>query len=111
MKGISSDNLFWILFFFGSLVGLAALICGNIRKERDGYGEKETKETEDVLRGADMAKITTVVKRTLEAEGGKAQVNVAQGMDFVEAMNRVLGGKLYQLIRSIPESEIKKCRV
>jgi len=57
-----------------------------------------------------MAKVTTAVRKAVELEKGKAQVNIAQAMDLVEALNRVLGGKLYALIRSIPESEIKHAK-
>jgi hypothetical protein len=110
MKGISQDNLFWILFFFGSLVGLASIICSNIRKEREGYGEKETKETKNVLTEAEMAKITLVVHKALELEKGKAQVNVAQALDLINKLNKVLGGDLYKLIRGKSEQEIKKVK-
>ena len=103
-----NDNLFWVLFFFGALAGLTAIICSNVRKECDGYGKE--KETENVLTEVDMAKITTAVRSAVALEKGKVQVNIAQAMDLVEALNRVLGGKLYTLIRSIPESEIKHAK-
>lgn len=78
------------------------------------YGkEKGWEEETPVLTGNEtdtreglMAKITDVNRAVLRLEGGKAEVNVAQGMDYIHKLNLVLGGELYKLIRKMPKTLI-----
>lgn len=65
------------------------------------FTEEEQRQFDELDKRGDEMKITEFAKKVCELEGKKQSISIAQVMEVLKIINKIFGGRFYDVIRSM----------